>query len=263
MPDLSDILSGCRNAGADDGGIIVLNETGSTNDDLKVLALRGAPEFTAVCAKCQTAGKGRRGRSFYSPKDAGLYLSILLRPDFGKGFNAGDITCMAAVAVTDAIKEVCGIETGIKWVNDIYLGGKKICGILAETGSSDPACGVEFAVVGIGINLITPEGGYPDDIKDTAGSLLGEQSVDDALRTELAESIMKSFRNMYGSGSRDFVETYKKRCIFMNAEVDVISGGIARKAVTVGVDDMLRLIVRYEDGTEEALSYGEISVRKA
>ena len=242
--------------------MIILDETGSTNEELKLLAKEGAPEFTAVCARSQTAGKGRRGRSFFSPKDAGVYLSILIRPDMGADFRAGDITCMAAVAVTGAVKNVTGIETGIKWVNDIYLNGKKVCGILAETGSNDPGGGIDFVVLGIGINLFLPEGGYPDDIKDRAGSLLDTGKVDDVLKMRLADEIVSSFRAVYEAGDRSFVDEYRKRCISTDTEVNVISGDIARKAYAYGIDDECRLLVRYEDGQEEALSYGEISIRK-
>ena len=144
-----------------DKNIIYKETTNSTNSDLKELAKEGAKEGTIIISEHQTGGKGRLGKSFYSPKGCGLYFSILLRPDFSPDF-APLITVACAVSVMRAVKTVYQTETEIKWVNDIYSGGKKFCGILTESSISPKDKKLEFAVLGIGINLEVPKTGYPE-----------------------------------------------------------------------------------------------------
>lgn len=137
----------------------------STNDELYSLARSGAPAGTVVTARMQTGGKGTKGRSFHSPQKTGIYMSVLLR-----GVSSSrilDVTPLAAVAVSKTLDELCGVRTNIKWVNDIYLNRKKVCGILTQAETVEK--NVNFIIVGIGINLFKPENGFPDEIKDIAG----------------------------------------------------------------------------------------------
>ena len=147
--------------------IIVMDDTPSTNDEVKKLAAVGAEVGLVVISDHQIGGKGRRGRSFFSPENSGIYMSMLFRPDAKKTSDIIKLTSYAAVAVSSAISEVCHIETGIKWVNDIYLGDKKICGILAESVSASAET-IGTVVVGIGINVYEPSA-IPADLQDIIG----------------------------------------------------------------------------------------------
>lgn len=152
---------------------VILEETESTNSFCKELS-REFKEDLAVIALSQSKGKGRLGRSFFSPKGGGIYISFLLHPHL----NAEDctkITTAAAVAAAKAIDFISRKNTLIKWVNDIYLDGKKVCGILTEAGFSGNAQKLDYAILGVGINLYDPENGFPDDLKEKAGSVFGAE----------------------------------------------------------------------------------------
>ena len=131
---------------------LYFEELDSTNSYLKEMAAKGAQEGTIIIANRQSAGRGRLGRSFFSPEEKGIYMSILLRPDISLE-RAVLITSMAAVAVAEAIEQVSGIQTKIKWVNDIFLNKKKVCGILTEAGIDAETGTLEYAVLGIGVNV--------------------------------------------------------------------------------------------------------------
>ena len=266
---------------ANDPEIKIVDFIDSTNLVLKKMAKEGAPEGTAIIAKEQSAGRGRNGRSFFSPKDAGIYFSILLRPKAHDGFAVTDITPMAGVAASEAIEKCTGKKVGIKWVNDLIYREKKICGILAEA-EADGKGGLSYAVLGIGLNVFAPKGGWPDDISDRAGSLfertgnfapraeIGEmspvsefqQTADDELKLDIANETISRFMEIYRRNDRTFVDEYKKRCITNGRRIVVIIGKSKRNALALGIDDECRLLVRYEDdGSLEALSGGEISIR--
>ena len=164
---------------------------GSTNDRAKALALSGAPEGSLVVALTQTAGRGQQGRSFYSPAGTGAYMSLVLRP---RTLTAPeDVTIAAAVAVARAAEALSARPTQIKWVNDVYLGGKKICGILTEGGAAPD--GSPWAVVGIGVNLLPPTGGFPEELRDIAGAVTKERRR--GLRSSLCASILRRFMALY------------------------------------------------------------------
>lgn len=163
---------------------IELKSCRSTNDELYSLALGGAANGTILSAESQTGGKGTKGRSFHSPK-SGVYFSVLLREISNE--NMLDITPLAAVAVSKSLDGLFGTETKIKKVNDIYLDGKKVCGILTQAHSTGK--NVDFIIVGIGVNLFKPEGGFPQELKDIAGSVLETEKVDKVLKKEVIEKI--------------------------------------------------------------------------
>jgi BirA family biotin operon repressor/biotin-[acetyl-CoA-carboxylase] ligase len=218
---------------------VFLEETDSTNRVAKELARQGAPHGTAVLAKRQTAGRGRLGRSFFSP-EGGLYLSVILRPQC-KPDDLALMTPMAAVAVCRALEELC-IAPRIKWVNDLYLGDKKLCGILCE------GCG-DAVIVGIGLNLYTPEGGFPADIPATALDVPVDRMV-------LAEAIRKQLLQ-----PGDFLEEYRSLCLTVGKTVTVHPvQGEPYEARALEIDHRCRLVVESCRGVE-TLDSGEVSVR--
>ncbi len=233
---------------------------GSTNDVLRELAAAGAPEGTVAVAGMQTGGKGRLGRSFFSPDDSGLYMSILLRPDM-PALDAVRITTAAAVAVAETVEELSGRRAGIKWVNDVCIGGKKICGILTEASFSLENGGLDYAVVGIGVNVYSPEGGFPEDIRDIAGAVFDGRRED--MRCRVAGGIISRFMALYADlGSSEMLNAYRSRLLWTGERIRVISGKGAYPCTMLGVSDSYALLVRDEAGEERTVSSGEISIRR-
>lgn len=217
-----------------------MEETDSTNRVAKELARQGAPHGTAVLAGRQSAGRGRLGRTFFSP-EGGLYLSVILRPQCPTE-DLPLMTPMAAVAVCRALEETLCVSPGIKWVNDLYLGGKKLCGILCEMAGG-------AVIVGIGLNLRTPEGGFPEDIPATALDMPVDRQV-------LAEAIGK---HLLQPG--DFLTEYRQRCLLLGRNVTVHPvTGASYEALALEIDGRGRLVVESARG-REALDSGEVSVR--
>jgi BirA family biotin operon repressor/biotin-[acetyl-CoA-carboxylase] ligase len=229
----------------------VYESLASTNDLLKQKAINGAKEGTAVLSFSQTDGKGRKGRTFISEK-GGIYLSILVRP---KTFNFDTtlITSATAVAVSKAIEEISNIKTDIKWVNDILIGGKKVCGILCESG----ICGSDsFVVVGIGINVFKLENNFADEIKDIATYVFEKE--DNELFIKLTAKVIDNFFYEYNSiHNLSFLDEYRKRSVCLGKEISVYG----KTAKALEIDNRCRLKVEYADGKQEYLSTGEISIK--
>lgn len=242
--------------------IHIYDTLGSTNDTLQEMALAGAPEGTAVLTKHQTAGRGRMGRSFYSPADTGLYLSILLRPDLPPE-AALSLTPMAAVSAAEAIAEVTGIQTQIKWVNDLLLGKKKVCGILAQSQLTEDGSRLAHAVIGIGINLQPPREGFPPELAEIAGALYDRaEDVSPQLCENLGEAVCKHIMADYTHlQEKRYLKPYRERLCVLGKPILVAENDTVREAVALDVDDDLRLLVRYADGTEIWRSTGEIRIR--
>ena len=241
--------------------IDVLDCVDSTNNVIKEYAAKGEKEGTVVIAKEQSGGKGRLGRSFFSPKGTGLYLSILLRPQIEVS-RAVRVTTCAALAVCEAIEKATGKKTGIKWVNDVYLGGKKVCGILTEASLSLESGGVDHAVVGIGVNVYEPKEGFPEPIKNVAGAVAQNKIAD--LKNKLAAFIISSFMRYYKDIAKGgFREDYSKRLIWKGEKIFLISGEEKTPCIIADVDDECRLEVILESGERKLISSGEISIRRA
>lgn len=238
----------------------VYQEISSTNDVLKKMAVsEHAIQGTTIVSDYQTGGKGRLGRSFYSPKGSGLYLSMLLRPE-GNVIDNLMLTAQSAVAVYRAVKKVTGIELSIKWVNDLYFEGRKICGILSEGQASMESGKMEYIVVGIGINIYEPENGFPDEIKEKAGSILGKRSEDKQInRNELAAEIINEFYNL--ANDKVLAPEYIERNLVPGHDILVIDGSKVRNAKAVGINADGTLNIREEDGSLNTLVFGEVSVR--
>ena len=238
----------------------VFDSVTSTNDLLREAAERNAPEFTVFAAKQQTAGKGRQGRQFYSPPQTGLYLSILFRPQIAPADTLA-LTPMAAVAAADAVERCTGKQVQIKWVNDLLLGGRKICGILAESQFSDAET-LDYVIVGIGINLLEPPQGFPPEIRDIAGAVYPAEANAETAFTDCAAALISALMREYrGLPQKHYLTGYRSRLCMLGKTVTVCENGTERQAQAIAVDDDLRLLVRYADGTEQWRSTGEIRIR--
>lgn len=240
--------------------VIVLESVDSTNNYLKKLAENGERENTVVISECQSSGKGRLGRKFFSPK-SGLYLSILLRPTFSAE-NSLFITTAAAVAVSDAIEEISGKKTGIKWVNDIFIGNKKVCGILTEAAVDFETGGLYYAIPGIGVNIYHPAEGFPPEIHDIAGTIFDTEPNEKDLKQKLAAAIINNFFDIYNNiESSDFMQKYKEKSCILGKEIFVLKNETKTKATVLDIDEKAGLVVKYENGEVETLSSGEVSIR--
>lgn len=238
--------------------ITVVDESESTNSAVKALAEGGEPEGYVLIADLQTHGKGRLGRSFYSPAGTGLYLSVLLRPDL-PALRAVGVTTVAAVAASRAVKRVFDADVGIKWVNDLYLDGCKVCGILTESSVDFETGRLQYAVCGIGFNVFPPPGGFPPEMEAIAGVL--SDSFDRTARARLAAAFLSEFYSALQEDKVSVMEEYRHRSILMGRSVVSLGNAFPGTATVLGVDDDGGLIVRLSDGTEKTLSSGEVSVR--
>ena len=246
-------------AGSD---ISVLQTAASTNALLREKADSGAPEGCMILSNEQTGGRGRLSRSFFSPQDTGIYMSLLLRPENYSAKEAVRITTMAAVAMCEAIESVSDEKAAIKWVNDIYVRGKKVCGILTEGSFSLESGLLEYAVLGIGINLYPPEDGFPRELADIAGAVF--QTKQDDAKNRIVSEFLNRFYSYYQEADQErYVGQYQKRSFVVGKQVTILSAGKQRDALVLGIDDQCRLLVRYDDGTEDCCLSGEISVRLA
>ncbi len=238
--------------------VLVFDEIDSTNLYLKNLAREGANEGTVVIADSQTLGRGRFDRRFHSPENCGIYMSILLKPVFAPS-DAVLITAAAAVAVSLAVENLSKKQTKIKWVNDVLIDNKKICGILTE-GSFKNADSFDWAVLGIGINAYTPKNGFKEDIKNIAGSVFAEPTS--GLRNRLCTEIINNFWDIYKNiDKKTFLNHYRDRSFVLGKEISVIKNGNSAPAKALEIDDNCRLLVEYKNGIQEFLNSGEISIK--
>lgn len=240
--------------------LTVLPTAPSTNALVREKANQGCPEGCVIVACEQTAGRGRYGRQFFSPADTGVYLSLLLRPRAYSPQQATCLTAAAAAAMCQAIEAVTGQQPDIKWVNDIFLHGKKVCGILTEAAVGLETGYLDYMVLGVGVNLYPPLEGFPEEIRPVAGSVL-EHSCPEA-KNRLAGEFLNRFWDFYTHPERRaYLEDYRARSLAIGRNVTVLSAGRAVSAYAYGIDDDFRLLVRYENGGTEALSYGEIRIQ--
>lgn len=239
--------------------IVFLNETNSTNAVLKKAAADGEKAGTLVISEKQTSGKGRLGRQFFSP-EGGIYFSLLLRPK-QEIKNAMLITTAAATAVASAIEKFSGRRADIKWVNDIYIDRKKVCGILTEGALTAETASLEYAVLGIGINLTEPEGGYPEEISATAAAVFGKERVNSKTKAELIGAVIKNFYGYYQNiESREYMDEYRKRSFLIGKTVEFLKDGEKHIARVIGIDNDARLETE-ENGKRVIIGAGEVSVK--
>ena len=243
------------------GKIFVYPSLESTNKTAKEMAIAGAGHGTVVIADSQTAGKGRYGRGFFAPPGRGVYMSLILKP-LRRWLEVPTlVTAFAAVSVCRAIEAATGKQPQIKWVNDLYLAGKKICGILTQAVTDFESGGIQWIVVGVGVNLSIPEREFPPELRPIAGSIFPEGNPT-AARNRLAAEIANNLLTLEGDDGRQAILTeYKKRLMMLGESVAVTTPRDSYQATAVDVDDTGRLIVRKKDGQTLALSAGEISIR--
>lgn len=238
--------------------ITIFEELDSTNNYLKKLGSQGEKETQLIIAESQTGGRGKMGRSFYSPNGTGIYFSLLLHPEFSAEKSLF-LTVMAAVSVAETVMKYNLNDVKIKWVNDIYIDGKKVCGILTE-GAIKPDKMLDYAVVGIGINVIAPENGFPDDIQDIATAIfLG--NTEENVKEKIVADVVNKFFDMYNGIDTDFVNRYKQYSYLTGKEINIISGDNTRPATVIDITDDCHLLVKTENGEIEEISSGDVSVR--
>ncbi|MBO5510080.1 MAG: biotin--[acetyl-CoA-carboxylase] ligase [Lachnospiraceae bacterium] len=229
----------------------------STNLELKRRATEN--EGLVIASSEQTSGMGRLGRSFSSPSDTGIYFSILLKPNIDNS-EVTLLTTIAALAVCEAIEKLSDKEPAIKWVNDVFIDGKKVNGTLTQASFSVENLAPEYVIVGIGINVYEPVGGFPEEIKDIAGAVFDTRKGNIKNRL-LAEVLNRYFYYYTHFEDKEFIGEYKKRSFVIGKTVSVVTPKDTRKALVLDIDSHCRLMVRYEDGTEDTISTGEISIR--
>lgn len=239
--------------------IVYLPEVDSTNRLAKKMGEDGAENGTIVVTECQTAGRGRRGRDWISPK-GNCYFSIILRPDM-LAKNASMITLIAALAIAKAVRKTCNLKTMIKWPNDIVANGKKICGILTE--SSTDLEYINYVVVGIGINVNQME--FSTEIKDMASSIQIETNTE-INRAQLMGTILSIFESDYEiflktNDLSDLYQEYNEFLINREREVKIIESDKERILKAIGIDQRGGLLVEQSDGIRETIISGEVSVR--
>lgn len=230
--------------------ILVLPTVDSTNTYAKS-HLDSLNHPAIITASEQTAGRGRRGHSFYSPKDTGIYMSLVIKPDLSP---ATLITAAAAVAVCKACKELTDCNPQIKWVNDIYVNKKKICGILTEGIINFETQSIDTAIVGIGVNISTDT--FPEDVQ-YAGSLMAENLP----RNQLIGRIASLLNALLKSGKEEILAEYKSAQMVLGQEVSYLYNGESHTGTAIDINEVGNLIVKTKNGTD-ILTAGEISISK-
>ena len=240
--------------------INVLQTVDSTNTYIKDNIRSGIKDGYTVISAEQTNGIGRKGRSFFSPDNSGIYLSIFLKPKNYSAQKAVRITTMAAVAMCEAVEEVSNEEPKIKLVNDIFISGKKICGILTQASFDLESSTIESAVLGVGINVYKPQNGFPDELKDIAGYLFEDPQKD--IKNKLSAAFLNHFMSIYkDTNDNKYADKYRNYSLVIGKRVIVISSTSQREATVLSIDDECRLNVKFDDGSVETLSSGEISIK--
>ena len=239
--------------------IIVFDTLDSTSTFLKSNNSK-YQDATVVFAREQTSGKGRLDRKFYSPKDAGLYFSILVKPKISINHSIY-LTVLSAVSVYETILEELNIDLGIKWVNDLYLGDKKVCGILAEGAINIDYNNLDYCVIGIGININKPKSGIEEEIKDIATFIL-DKPYD---LNKVASAILKKFKIHYLellNGDYKFIDTYIEKQMLVGRLVEVCNLYNDDKylALVLNVNKDCSLTVQKEDGSLDYLNSGEVRI---
>lgn len=240
--------------------ILTFDTIDSTNTYGKKLASNNLKNITLIVAEGQTAGRGRMGRSFISPKGSGLYMTLVFNPNL----NPEDsvlITTAASVAITKAIKKLCHIDTYIKWVNDIIYKDKKLCGILAEAIPDTTTGKIKYLILGIGINFNFPDRTMPKEISDIAISLFSGDTkgiTRNMLCAEITNQLLELIPNLKDSS---FIDYYKEKSIVLGKEITYTSKGQTFTGIAMDIATDGGLIVKKEDGTMEKLISSEISTR--
>lgn len=228
----------------------------STNYEAKRYAMEGGTAPAVFLAEAQTAGRGRTGKRFYSPEGTGVYLSLLLSVG-NRPSDAVGLTSVAAVAVRRAIARVTGVETEIKWVNDLYANGRKVCGILTEGFCLEGAC---YAIVGVGVNLYTEE--FPDELLGIAGGLCpADGNLRNALAARITAELYEAAERLARGQAEEDMAEYRKHSMVLGKAITYWKNQCAYDGIAEAVDQRGHLTVRHADGSRCVLASGEISLR--
>ncbi len=238
-----------------------LNTVDSTNTYAKQLARLGAPEGTCVIAGTQTGGRGRLGRSFSSPPSAGVYLSVILRPGC-RPEHLMHLTCVAGVASADAVEAATGLRPGIKWINDLVIGKRKLGGILTELGISLETGLVDFAVIGIGINCRQQKTDFPPELQDMACSLAmcGKEASPALLSARLIEALQQVSTRLFSHKDR-LMAQFVCDCVTVGSQISLRTADSVEYGKAVDIDQEGGLVVDFPDGTVKTVTSGEVSIR--
>ena len=239
--------------------ITLLDKVDSTNNYLKQRSvLNNGKDGLVVISGEQTNGRGRFGRSFYSPQ-GGIYMSLLLRPNSCTIQQSVKYTTMAAAAVCEALEQVTDDIPRIKWVNDIYMNNRKVCGILTE-GAADLESGyLDYAVLGIGVNVYQPENGFPDEIRNIAGGIFRGRETD--MKNRIAAGILDRFYSLYAD-DRGYADRYRQRSMVIGETVDISFGGKVQQVKVTDIDDECALITEDANGNTKRYTSGEVTIVK-
>lgn len=239
--------------------ITVLNSSESTMKDAKLAAINGEPDNTLIVADIQEAPIGRFGRPFFSKAGSGIYMSMLLRPN--KNFEEmAQYTVIMAVAVTRAMDKLIKVSTEIKWVNDIYINEKKVCGILSEAMSDVESGQISNVIIGMGINFSLKQEEFPKELRKKATSLFPK--VEPTItRNELIGEIWNQFYAILNQlPEQHFLEEYRQKSFVLGKTVSFTQTGVEYEGIAVAINDHGELVVQLHDKTEKILSSGEISL---
>lgn len=240
--------------------ISVYKTIGSTNTEAKKMAVDGAPHGTVLISEEQTAGRGRRGRSFYSTNGLGIYISFVLKPELTVQ-DSVLITTAASVAVSRAIEKVTGIQTQIKWVNDLFYQKKKICGILTEAVTDCETGCIDSLILGIGINYCLDPNCIPEELRAIVGSLF-EQKPEKITRNHLCAALINEVLDLCEHlTEREFLKEYKEKSMVLGNRILVIGQGHPVPATAIDIDSTGGLVVRFDSGETKTLNSGEITIR--
>jgi len=242
--------------------LYIYRKESSSNTVAKLLCQNGEKEGSVVIVKSQTGGRGRMGRSFISESENGLYMSIILRPKITAD-KCVNITVAGAVAVLEAIEKISNKACQIKWVNDIYIGEKKCCGILTEASFDFESGIVQYAVIGIGVNLCPPTGGFDKEIKEIACGVY-ENECPKGIKARLCAQIINDFFKYYNRlDKKEYIKKYKEKSNIIGKNVDVYVGNEIVSGVATNIDNSANLIVKDEKGKLHTFNSGEARVRKS
>nr|WP_312578523.1 biotin--[acetyl-CoA-carboxylase] ligase [Sedimentibacter sp.] len=240
--------------------ICIHKSLSSTNTEAKMAVLKNAVHGTVIISDEQTNGRGRLGRDFFSPPHSGIYMSLILKPKLNIS-NSVLITTAAAVAICLCIDEFTGKQAQIKWVNDIYLGNKKVCGILTEAVSDFESGNIESIVIGIGLNVTTKENTFPNEIRNIAGSIL-HSDVGFNTRNKLAAKIINKVLPICENlEDKSFLEIYKQRSMILGKDILFKKNGEWIEGYAKDIDEHGGLMVILSDNQSIVLNSGEISIR--
>lgn len=241
--------------------LIILDETDSTNNYAKKLAQEGTPHGTVVAADCQNAGKGRLGRTFVSPKGTGLYVSLVLTENISIS-SAQLITACAAVAAAEAVEELCSCDIKIKWVNDLFLNDKKLCGILTEASMSFESNQLDYVIIGIGINVNSLNGKIPEELNEIVTSI-EDETHEKISRNQLCAVLLEKLEKRLNElDSKAFLDEYRKRSMIIGRMVTVEDRNGSHIGKAVAIADDAGLTIEYENGEIKTINSGEARIYK-